>query len=170
MNTKEINSSAWPVKYYFAVACPLAFLTVLVPLYFVKVVGFFAQQAQKRSLTFHLLFEFLFALSFVGNLVSDILGVEGWMVKWVLQFYFVIPSGIFLRRIISASLNYFETRRNLVIVFQDLWRLRLDVTKFCVIVTFFISFYSVLRFVEIPFYLLYYCFKFLDWRKSRKTP
>jgi hypothetical protein len=50
MNTKEINDSSWPSKYYVAIALPLTALTLAVPLYALQAFNFIARTVKNNRL------------------------------------------------------------------------------------------------------------------------
>ena len=50
MNTKEINDSSWPSKYYVAIALPLTALTLAVPLYALQAFNFIARAIKSNDL------------------------------------------------------------------------------------------------------------------------
>ncbi|KAL3489242.1 hypothetical protein BJX62DRAFT_239328 [Aspergillus germanicus] len=46
MNTREINGSSWPITYLLATALPLTFVTILVPLYALRITNVIARLFQ----------------------------------------------------------------------------------------------------------------------------
>ena len=72
MNTREINSSAWPLKYFFIAAFPLVVITIGVPLYFITVVTFLTRISSQKRLLLICIKELLLLVLFIVTISADI--------------------------------------------------------------------------------------------------
>ena len=171
MNTREINSSAWPLRYYFMAAFPLAVLTVIVPLYFIKVIAFLTRKMQERNIIIQFLAEFLLGLSFVLNIVADGLWAAGKYADGIGVICFICFAFLSTQvgvRMVRAFRWWFQTKPDLATIRHHLWKQRSEIIKFFLAFSFYISYYC-LAFVEIPFYLVYYINIYLVWRKGKEV-
>lgn len=170
MNTTEINSSAWPLKYYFITAFPLAVLTVAVPLYFIKVIAFLARTMNKRNKLALCLAHFLFGVSFVVSIISDILayiGKGGSLFICPVILYFLMLM-LVVAEILGEISWYRRKRPNIATIRGRLWKQRSLAIRILLIISIYISFYFQ-AFVEIPFYVLYYINMFCGWIKRKRA-
>jgi hypothetical protein len=166
MNTREINSSAWPLRHYFITALPLAVLTVIVPLYFTKAVAFLARKMQGRTIITQFLAECLLGISFVLNIVTDGLWAvrnEVWGINMFLFMYFFFFS---LSLMVRAAFWSYKARPNLATILYHLLKQRLETIKFFLVLFFWVAFYTQ-PFVEILLYVIYYLNAYITWSKRK---
>lgn len=155
MNTKEINNSAWPLNYYIIAAISLTAVTVFVPLLGLQL---FSQTARvlgsntslRRAIKWGCIL-----LSFVMNLINDILLTTLPSSMSIGSFY--VSTLVFCALITTTYIIslYGEIRQQESPKLTYLWRQKERVSFYCfTVICFCISWY-VQQYVELAPYFLY---------------
>jgi hypothetical protein len=171
MNAREINSSSWPLRYYFMVALPLAVVTVAVPLYFIKVTAFLARKMQESSNTIRFLGQLLLGLSFGVSIASDVMTATGKAneaMDAMLRICFTLFFSFFCRPDNGGSSLVLQEKPNITTCLRHLWKRRSAMIIFFLTISFYMS-YFFQAFIEIPFYLIYFLHLYLAGRKGKEV-
>lgn len=172
MNTREINSSSWPMKYYFIAALPLAVITVIMPLYVIKVVALLTRMNLAQSKVNRVFLESIILVSFLLNLCADILSEldsgNAFILTIVLSVLFFILLPILWLPLWSQIRTYRTKDQDFVTFRRFLWEQRSSILRVCNCTFTIISCTSVPWF-ELPFFCIYYVDIYFTRRRKHKS-
>jgi hypothetical protein len=166
MNTREINGSAWSLKFFFIAAVPFSIITIVLPIIILPIFYFFARHWSASRTLIHLILILFF---FIFNIIVDSLSwcdVEIAIPKLVLSFLTWIYA-------FSSITQFCHSVISTIRGGGDFWELL--VKEFWWIVFFFFALgtnlvsFLVYPFVEIPAFLIYFAYVGIrHWRRSNK--
>jgi hypothetical protein len=178
MNTQEINSSALPLKYYFAAALPLAVITIIVPLYFIdtvallaRMITYLSRKIQEPSVYMLCVGQFALGLTLAME-IWRYASRPGLDTLALFDIYCLVYFSMLMVASIVVAFNFVRririTNPDVGMICCKIWNQRLMMSKFFLGVSYFISF-SCQEPVDIPFYFIYYILLFLHLRRRRRA-
>jgi hypothetical protein len=174
MNAREINGSAWQLKYYFIAAIPLAVLTVLLPLIILPAFNFVSRHLTAHNVLRRFLRWSLIVTTLVLNLYLDIMGfIDDASLSFALILSMLIMLVVFLSLgFLGGVLSRFRKlchldpeRRYAVLLLPFLWEEKWRLLLFALAVGCFVASIETYSFLELPPYLIYF---FVVWYRNRK--
>lgn len=180
MNTREINGSAWPIKYYVIAAVPLTMLTLLVPLFALRAFNFLVRFFQTNALFRGVIKWALLSSAFMVKVVADALNylpssnlpikpsaAPLTIVYIFLLAVFAAPALLYLHHLLPQGKNPLrkEWWRTLYSEHQ-LWPLFFVVAFMMVILG---MFHPIIGFVPYILYVFICIRRYMSRRKNRKT-
>lgn len=181
MNTREINGSAWQLKYYFITAIPLAVLTVFLPLIILPAFSFVSRHLPTRNMLSGYIHWTLVILTFVLNIYTDILYflsndtllVQSGLLISLLLIILLTMLGISYVARIHSEYNEFRRSQSghfpwacfVLLIRKEKWGLLLVLLA----VGCFIESSFKYPFVELLPYIIYFIYVWFKNRKQKKS-